>query len=304
VFKINYNTEIRNKILNTTKDVMESYSYSIKNDREELYEVCKDLFDQILENKFIVHNLKYISINKVMERHSYLTAVLSAVLCIKAGLHFDTTMSTVIGALLHDIGMIQIYENYPILADVSYKYNKKDYEIIQTHPTIGYNMLKHTDHISTLSKKIVLMHHIWSDTESSFNKKFNAYSSYPIMFEGQDLSKTNKDLSIEIVHACSRFANLTDTNKKYRNSVSRSEALSVIMDESYYRFGNAGLLLLNFISPFKINDEILLEDKSKAVVIQQSNIPTRPIVKITTGDMKNRIVDLSNNFFYMIKSLK
>nr|WP_106779345.1 HD-GYP domain-containing protein [Lysinibacillus timonensis] len=61
------------------------------------------------------------------------------------------------GALLHDIGKIGIPEHILLKSG---KLTEDEYEIIKTHPTLGYNMIKHIERFHTNGVlDIVLYHH-------------------------------------------------------------------------------------------------------------------------------------------------
>jgi lipocalin len=171
------------------------------------------------------------------------------------GLDFNTTFKTVLGAFLHDIGLVEVYDKHPKLNNEFYSFTKEDYRIYSKHSEMGYTLVCDDDGIPNLSKKIILSHHIWDNYEKSYNEIRSMYTSYPNKFNNYSLTNIGTDLNTKIVSVSSEFDNLI-TKKEFRGSIDKSVMVSIIKEQTLHRFKEAGYLLLKLIDTADIADSI------------------------------------------------
>ena len=122
-----------------------------------------------------------------------------------------------IGGLLHDIGKIGIPEN--ILTKPG-KLNDAEYNIIKTHPQIGYDILKHVDYFKNNGiLDIVLYHHEHFDG-----------TGYPAGLKGSDIP-----LEARIVAVADTYHAMT-SRRVYRNEFDLAHALDLIRQNKGTQF--------------------------------------------------------------------
>jgi putative nucleotidyltransferase with HDIG domain len=120
-----------------------------------------------------------------------------------------------LGALLHDIGKIGIPENILNKTD---KLTTEEYEIIKTHPLIGYQMVKH---ISIFEKNGVL------DAILYHHERENG-SGYPKGLKGENIP-----IIAKIIAVADSFDAMT-SNRVYR----KEKSFSFAVNEIYKNRGN------------------------------------------------------------------
>lgn len=113
------------------------------------------------------------------------------------------------GALLHDIGKLQI-DDRVLLKQT--ELTDADREEIKKHTVYGYNMIKDEDCFTDLAKQIVLMHH----------EKPNG-TGYPH-------GTKNIPSEVKIVTICDKYDALTE-NRAYRPRKDLYTAFKIIFDE-------------------------------------------------------------------------
>jgi len=115
----------------------------------------------------------------------------------------------VLGALLHDIGKLDIPKK---ILDKPGKLTKRELEIIHQHPLLGYNRLTQLGGFSDLTLDVVLHHH----------EKIDG-SGYP---DGI----TNCDELVQLVAFCDMYDALT-ASRCYRESMTMLSAYRILRDE-------------------------------------------------------------------------
>lgn len=256
--------------------------------RDSITEIVEDIYT----NPNVIHgsNTLFLAGGEDHAIHCVNVAILAAIMAVKAGYLKADVEKIVLGAALHDIGKAKVERN---LLDMNYKYKTEDFLKMQKHPEIGYQLIK--DKINVMSKRIILMHHVWEDYESSYNGDLGIYMSYPKKLNKIHLNGEYKDLGISIVQVADVFEAMTNNGRKYKKRKSRMEALEYIKAMRYVQFGKGVDYFLNSIAPFDVGTEVMLSNDEKAIIKEHTSMPERPIVKIV-GDHE-RIIDLTDKRF-------
>lgn len=251
----------------------------------------EEIIDELRANKHVNYGIGTLLFAGGQDHaaHCFNVSVLASIIGIKAGLPINSVKEIALGAALHDIGKAKINKK---LIDMRYKYqSKEDFIEMQRHPIEGYNLVKNQN-ISTLAKRIILMHHVWKDHEESYNSYFDIYNSYPMKVNGKRIDPVYKDLTIEIVQVSDVFEAMTNHDRLYKTRKPKSHALEYIRSMEVAQFGEGARLFLTYISPFSVGAEVILNNGEKAIVIKQSSIPERPVIKCLSGDREGRIINL------------
>lgn len=139
-------------------------------------------------DKFISNILKILS-EKEPHFHSHSRRVMnySVKICQLLGRdhHFLEIIS--IAALLHDIGKISIRSD--VLRSNNHL-TDKEYELIKTHPTLGVDLLKGTDHLKEV-REIILRHHERWDGRTE-----GLFPGYPEGLSGPDIPIGSRILKV------------------------------------------------------------------------------------------------------------
>ena len=273
--------------------ILKNYT-TVTSDGEDIKNVVNIIMDKIYTNKEVIHNMDILLSGGVsVTNHCLNTSIIATILAVKAGLPKAIVEDIAIGASLHDIGLIPLFENNPMLGDPEYYYTTQDFAFIKKHSELGFKLLEqNAKGISNNVKKIVLLHHVWERYEDSFSEDYRQYASYPVEFEGHKIDSRFKDLSVSIVQAAGNFDSMINRAKTYKRFMTKSEAIECIHSDAKSKYGNGANLLVKYISPYGIGDRVLLTDERVAVVVEQTQVPTKPKVKILEGEFTGSVVDL------------
>ena len=251
----------------------------------------EDIVDELRANKHVNYGISTLLFAGGQDHaaHCFNVAVLASIIGIKAGLSINSVKEIALGAVLHDIGKAKVKKK---LLDMRYKYScREDFLEIQRHPVEGYNLVRNQN-ISTLAKRIILMHHVWKNHEESYNGKFDIFNSYPMQVNGRRIDPAYKDLTIEIVQVSDVFEAMTNHDRFYNTRKPKSHALEYIRSMEVAQFGEGARLFLTYISPFSVGAEVLLNNGEKAIVVKQNYLPERPVVKCLSGSREGQILNL------------
>ena len=225
--------------------------------------VVNGIVDEILGSKDILINLSDLrTVDEYTFAHSVNVTVLSIVIGKAIGLNELRLRDLGVGAILHDIGKVQVPNE---ILNKPGKLNEKEFEIMKNHSTLGYEMLKKYDDISSLSKGVTLFHHERLDG-----------SGYPFGKIGDD------------IHLFARIVAITDTfdamtsNRVYRGKISNGEALEYILTTSYSKYDYELVkAFMNHITVYPVGTIVKLSTGEKGIIIDNNkDAPTRPVVRI------------------------
>ncbi|NIP38502.1 MAG: response regulator [Candidatus Dadabacteria bacterium] len=147
--------------------------------------------------------------------HSYRVTEYTLHLATQLNLPNEQLSIIVKGALLHDIGKIGIPDSVLLKNE---KLTPKEWEIMKTHPQLGYNLLKKINFLEE-SAKIVLTHHEWYDG-----------NGYPNAMSGKDIPIGSRIFCI--VDALDAMT----SDRVYRKTIGFGEAKQKIIEASESQF--------------------------------------------------------------------
>lgn len=272
-----------NELYSKVRQLMSYYSY------DTLEEV--DVVAEIIESTIVgLKNAINFDIDDYLLKlndiysHTLNTTVIATLLAIKSGQFTNWIIQQLaLGSLLHDIGYIKLLEKYNVksISDLTEEQKRE-------HPVVGYELVLDDAYISDMAKKIILMHHYWNHPEESLDKETGVYLSYPFEFKGKKIPVWSKSLSVSIVHVSSDFEHFV--NDMSPNRISKKEAIQRIMRDREIVYGDAALLLANYISPYSVGDKVKLSDGRVGEVKSMTSLANRPLLVVN-----NRKLDLSKN---------
>ncbi len=186
-----------------------------------------------------------------------------------------------ITGLLHDVGKMGI----PLeVLNKSGKLTPKEFNLVQNHSVIGYNLIKHQP-IPDSIKQAVLLHHEKMDG-----------SGYPFGLKGSEISTYAKIVSI-----CDIYDAMTSA-RSYHKKRCPFDVIATFETGLYGEMDTELLFkFLNNIAFVYLNSTVILSDGLEAEVIFISEKkPSRPMVKTEDGT----ILDLTEHPELMISRIK
>lgn len=197
----------------------------------------KILQDIVYRNSNLVYSSQIKLIGEYQKCHALNVAILAGIIAQKMNMNDSMTSDIVLAGLLHDIGKIRFN------ADLLNKQNpsKQEQNVIETHTTIGYRIVKENLEMPENIALVALEHH-----------ENNDGSGYPMNKSGDLISKES-----QIIHICNSFDNLcfNRTNHPINNS---KEAVRCLLEQGTKSFIPDALY--TFIHMFNYNDTTNFED--------------------------------------------
>ena len=195
--------------------------------------------------------------------------VYTLALAVKLGYNERELLEIGIGALLHDVGKMAV----PLeILNKPGKLTKEEFEVIKTHPKVGYDMLKDLPNISLLTAHCALQHH----------ERING-SGYPYGLKGDEIHEYAQIIGIADV-----FDAVT-SHRSYRKPMLPHEALELLYS------GVGTLYDIRYIQEFNqtiavypIGLTVVLSDGRVGIVVKQNKgLSTRPVVRIVKENGKS-----------------
>ncbi|MDN5345186.1 MAG: hypothetical protein PWQ18_1300 [Clostridia bacterium] len=194
-------------------------------------------------------------------RHSLNVTVLATLLGSKLGLSQEELMVIGVGAMLHDIGKLEVP---PEILLKPGKLSSEEFAVIKRHPQAGYERLEGV--VREEVRCVALDHH----------ERCNG-SGYPRRLKREELSLAARCVAIADVY------DAVTTDRCYRPRYLPHEGMELLMMES--TLGNLDMELvqvfLRAIASYPVGTTVRLTTGEIARVIgQEPEIPMRPVVKI------------------------
>lgn len=166
-----------------------------------------------------------------------------------------------LAGLLHDIGKLQISNS---IISKPGKLTDEEYKIIQSHPEMGYNILKDKDFEQGV-KLAALMHHERCDG-----------TGYPLRLPAGKIHYWSKIVSIADVY------DAMTADRSYRKGMCPFEVLKIWEKDGYIKYDTALLLMFMEKTAYSyINSTVRLSDGrvGEIVSIKKDALP-RPLVRV------------------------
>lgn len=290
--------EILNKLYSKTEDLFNNYAVhddNFKRNREETLKSINYIIKDVLKEEVCLAYLEEVfTRNRRIFKNTLAVTVLSLYLGVRGGFSRKALHDLGIGAIIHNLGKVRLYSEYPTLGDDSHLYSFHEYELMKTHPIIAYRELEKVKSIPVESKKIVLFHNVWEDYDASYSEYRKTNTSYPRIYEGKTITREMKDNCIGIVQVSALFHALISKTVNMNvgfECMSKLDAFKYIEKVSGTML-NPGVvkLFVNSISPFSIGESVRLSDGRRAVVEKHTDDIYNPII-----ECDGKIEDLRKN---------
>ena len=257
------------KKLDTAEEWLLSISKGAAVDVDELYAITYATFSKLKAKSDVLTYMSFLGEHpEHMTSHSYNVSLLCNMFAHWVKMDETDTKNLTVAGLLHDVGQF----NLP--PDVLYKKGKltdEEFELVKTHPGLGYNILEKQD-IAEDIKLAALMHH----------ERFDG-SGYPNRIKG---GKINRFAGI--IAICDTYDAMT-ANRAHRGRISPFTVIKNFEFDGYNKFDTPYLLtFLQNIAYIYFGSWVKLTDgiEGEIVYIHQNNL-SRPVIRV--GD---ELIDL------------
>lgn len=230
--------------------------------------VAKKIVDQILtKGAFSLDLTDLRCFDGYTYAHSVNVAVISCIIGFGMKMNERALEQLVMAGLLHDLGKLVIP---PEILNKPAKLTNEEYEIMKTHSTLSYEIIKERWDISAQVKAAVLYHHENVDG-----------SGYPKGIEGDEMTMFTK-----ILHVADVYDALV-SKRPYKNPYSPYEACEFLMGAGGIMFEPKVVeALLQYVPFYPKGTQVRLSDGREGIIVNNSGIRNlRPLLRLMDGTM-------------------
>jgi HD-GYP domain-containing protein (c-di-GMP phosphodiesterase class II) len=253
----------RSEARKLVKSVMESIKMGNNVETKEIYRRVNMIIDDLLNHKNVVVQLCDIrTVDDYTFAHSVNVCVLSIITGISMGYNHHRLRDLGVGALLHDIGKIQIPDSILNKPDVL---NDYEFDEIKKHSDLGYALLCKIPDIAPDAEMVALTHH----------ERYDG-SGYPFGKKADE------------IHAFSRIVAVADvydalTNDRvYKKKVLPHQAMEYMMTMAGHLFDPEIVKsFIRYIAVYPLGYIVALSTGERGIIVDSNHqFPTRPKIRI------------------------
>ncbi|MDR0490473.1 MAG: HD-GYP domain-containing protein [Oscillospiraceae bacterium] len=240
---------------------------------KEIGDVVDELVDALsAEVSDLVHITGIKSYDDYTYHHSLSVAVLSIAIARSLDLSDEDQKDIGRSAMLHDIGKTLL----PVeLINKPGKLTDSEFEIIKTHPILGFDYLIGLNVVSESILSGVLLHHAKLDG-----------TGYPPRKKRDALPFYSRIIAIADVY------DAITSYRSYRKPMPPADALELIMGEPGFDC-DIVRAFIEKLEPYPINTRVELSNKKRGIVLEYSN-PRRPVIQIRDSGALVDLMDWKN----------
>ncbi|TCO68775.1 HD-GYP domain-containing protein [Marinisporobacter balticus] len=260
---------------NMIRETMNNVYMGGKINTKDVFRAVNNIVDDLLSKKDIILNLSDI---KAVDDYTFGHSVNVCVLCLITGIAMGYDREKLeklgIGAILHDIGKIAIPEE---ILNKPEKLTDEEYEIIKTHPRLGYEIIKRNPSISSLSAVAVLTHH----------ERYDGLG-YPLGKKGQALHEFSKILAIADVY------DALTSDRVYKKGIFPHEAIEYLVSMGKHQFDYeiVKIFALN-VACYPVGTIVALSTGDQGIVSEvNKSYPNRPKVRYLRNKEGEKYVEI------------
>jgi len=234
-------------------------------------DIVEDFVQACFKNSNLVASLSRLKdFDDYTFTHSLNVSVLSISLGKRLGMNANELRELGIGALFHDLGKMKVPQS---ILNKPGKLTDEEFEIMKSHPQLGYEILKNDKIIPKNALNCVLQHHERADG-----------SGYPNNLSESNISKLGKITSIVDVY------DAITSDRVYHKGMAAHEAIKLIFSWSGKRFNKILVkFFVDIVGIYPTGTLVLLNTGELAIVFEVNrDEPTRPKVIIITDENKKK----------------
>ena len=244
---------------------------------DDIIDVSQSMVNQIASSSAIsVDMVDLRSYDDYTFHHSVNVGIYAVAVGKEMGLSYAELEELAVAALCHDLGKSKIPAE---ILNKPGKLTDEEYVTIKNHSKFSYDILYDNDAISATVRQAVLMHH---ENENG--------TGYPLGRTGDEIPKLAK-----IIHACDVYDALT-SKRSYKDPYPHEKAHDYLEGGKDTLFDHSVVDAIHAVIPaYPPGIDVKLSNGEEAIVIDQSDQPRRPIIRLKHRNVK---VDLSNDHAY------
>lgn len=246
------------------------YIQEEKGNEIDLKKIIGNIVQDILFKKDIMINLMDMrNLDNRVYAHSVNVCVLSTVLGKGLGLPVDKLNELALGALLHDVGIINLPKE---LINKRGSLTNVEMDLFRTHTTYGYDLIRKKVQTSIIIAHMAYQHHEWTNG-----------NGYPRQLKGAAIHP-----QAEIVAVADFYDSLIHGSPGIPR-VLPHVACEILMANAGVRFRQELIqVFLQYIAAYPTGYTVKLNNGETGVIVgQNKGLPTRPIVRVFEDNKVN-----------------
>ena len=237
-----------------------------KDNESDLQGSIRNIVQDILFQKEIMISLMDIrNIDNRLYAHSVNVCVLASVLGKGLGLPVDKLNELALGALLHDVGIVNLPKE---IVNKRGPLTQEERELYQTHTTQGYDLLRKKKDSSIFIAHMAYQHHEWTNGKG-----------YPRQIKGMTIHPLAEIVAVADFYDCLIHGSPGIPR------VLPHVACEIMMANAGVRFRQELIqIFLQYIAAYPTGYTVKLNNGETGVIVgQNKGLPTRPIVRVFEG---------------------
>ncbi len=234
---------------------------------QEVKNLASRIVNEITSNQDVLIQLSDIRAQDgYLFAHSVNCCVLATLVGVKMNYDQNTLIMLAIGALLHDIGFVEIPQ---MILRKPGALSDNEYEAVKKHPEYGYDIFKKSKLFSQRIGEIILQHH-----------ERNQGQGYPSGYKGKDVASLARILAVVDVY------DALTSEKAYRDAYPVHEAIEMMLSWGEELFDLEVLnIFLESVSAYPIGSLVLLNNNESGLVVDNSpGYSSQPVVRLLYKD--------------------
>ena len=260
--------------------------------------ISYQIVDEVLDSKMLSGLVSFKRYSDFTYKHCVDVTVLAVTLADKFLYDKDKLIELAKGCLLHDIGRVLIDKS---LYEEPRKLSKEEFEIIKTHPTLGYLTLKDIAGIGIISAHIVYQHHEQQNGEG-YPRGLKGDNTMPL--PRKEIKKGYIMPLAEIVYAANIYDALVSP-RVYRSAYTPDQAFFIMKRMAGTHINREVLKMMFEVIPvYPLGTTVIISTgkfKNYIAVVSKINRDnlSKPVIRVIFNDRKKRIepfeIDLAAN---------
>ncbi len=243
--------------------IMDDVRLGMQMEVERVTPVVENITDSIFRNQDALLVLTHIKQkDDYTFQHSVSVCALMVAFCRSLGYERAVILEAGIGGLLHDVGKMKIPEH---ILNKPGDLTPEEYEVMQTHPAIGRDLLSQTSGVPNIATLVAAQHH----------ERFDG-TGYPGKLKGDEISQFGQLASIVDVY------DALTSNRVYHKGMEPAMAMKKLFEWSRFHFD--GVLVQHFIRAigiYPVGTLVRLESGFLGVVVKPGEMDLlHPVVRV------------------------
>ena len=232
------------------------------------HNIARNMVEEIMERGTVSLDMTDL---RTYDDYTYAHSVNVAVICCVIGVGMELSESELTqlatAALLHDLGKLSIP---PEILNKPGRLTQEEYQIMKSHATLSYELLRERWDIPANVKTAVLYHHENVDG-----------SGYP-----QGIDASQQSLFVRILHVADVYDALV-SKRPYKEPYSPYEASEYLMGACGIMFDKKVVdTLLQYVPLYPKGTEIVLSDGRPGIIFENAGVHNlRPVIRLFDGEL-------------------